>query len=278
MKNIISSFKKLIVIAVLAITCIVPISSGSVIKASAATNPSLIIKTSRVVTSPKSGVYSGDVKIEIKLSRAVTVAGMGFTVTVGNGLNFRKNGTTVICDNSFSCAQDSINFKSQVFVGSNPNGVSNTTLLTVYAYKSSSLNSSNGTVSVAANLLSGVDGSNINLSNVTVGNTSSTTSINPSTGYVLGDANGDGSVDSKDSVYLHNVLKDKGISSISVYTVANNLSSYFPKAKAAEAVDANVDKAINKNDSDTILNYYAATLANSYSGNVGKYFYTVKVV
>ena len=65
---------------------------------------------------------------------------------------------------------------------------------------------------------------------------------------------------------------------VSVYEVANNLLSWFPQAKAAEAVDANADKIISYADSDAILDYYAKYIVNNYTGNIGKNFYTIKAV
>ena len=151
-------------------------------------------------------------------------------------------------------------------------------MVTLYAYKTSSLNSYNGTVSVGVRMLTDNNFNDIKLSNVEVGNESSQTNVTSSTGYKLGDANGDNSVDSKDATVIKRTLQSKVMSMVSVYEVANNLSSWFPQAKAAEAVDANTDKIISYADSDAILDYYAKYIADTYTGNIGKSFYTIKAV
>ena len=248
------------------------------VKASAASYPSLVIHTSRLTKSEGSGTYAGDVKIEVSLSSPRAVTSLGLKIQIGSGLGFRTNGSSVVCKGPFSYTQSRDGSDVLALTDAKIKGSSDTSLVTLYAYKTNSLNSYNGTVSVGVMVLTDNDYNDIKLSNVEVGSNKPPISITPSTGYKLGDANGDNSVDSKDATVIKRVLQDKVMSMVSVYEVANNLSSWFPQAKAAEAVDANADKIISYADSDAILDYYAKYIVNNYTGNIGKNFYTIKAV
>lgn len=282
-KKCFSCVKKSFVALVLAAMCVVPFFGNSMVKASAASYPSLVIHTSRLTKPEVSGTYAGDVKIEVSLSSPRVVTSIGLKVQIGNGLGFRTNSSgNVICRGpfTFSLKRTSSNGLGIAGAGSGDSSdtVPDTVIVTLYAYKTNSLNSYNGTVSVGVKMLDDNNGNSIKLSNVEVGNESSQTNVTSSTGYKLGDANGDNSVDSKDATVIKRTLQSKVMSMVSVYEVANNLSSWFPQAKAAEAVDANADKIVSYADSDAILDYYAKYIADTYTGNVGKSFYTIKAV
>lgn len=98
-----------------------------------------------------------------------------------------------------------------------------------------------------------------------------------STYYKLGDVNNDGYINTKDSVAILNALESHGLSnsSISVYSVANNLKNWFPYARAAEVADTNIDTYISKEDANVITRSYASIMANTYRGNLGKQYYTI---
>lgn len=277
-KRYFSCIKKSFVAMVLAAMCVVPFFGNSMVKASAASYPSLVIHTSRLTKSEISGTYAGDVKIEVSLSSPRAVTSLGLKVQIGNGLSFRTNGSSVVCKGPFSYTQSRSGSDILAITSAKTEGSYDTSLVTLYAYKTSSLNSYNGTVSVGVRMLTDNNFNDIKLSNVEVGNESSQTNVTSSTGYKLGDANGDNSVDSKDATVIKRTLQSKVMSMVSVYEVANNLSSWFPQAKAAEAVDANTDKIISYADSDAILDYYAKYIADTYTGNIGKSFYTIKAV
>ncbi|MDD6084540.1 MAG: dockerin type I domain-containing protein [Oscillospiraceae bacterium] len=280
-KKYFSCIKKSFVAFVLAAMCVVPLFGNSMVKASAASYPSLVIHTSRLTKSEVSGTYAGDVKIEVSLSSPRAVTSIGLKVQIGNGLGFRTNSSgNVICRGPFTFSQNrtSSNSLGVAGAGSGSGDSSDTVIVTLYAYKTNSLNSYNGTVSVGVRMLADNNGNSIKLSNVEVGNENSQTNVTSSTGYKLGDVNGDNSVDSKDATVIKRTLQSKVMSMISVYEVANNLSSWFPQAKAAEAVDANADKIVSYADSDAILDYYAKYIADTYTGNIGKSFYTIKAV
>ncbi len=277
-KRYFSCIKKSFVAIVLAAMCVVPFFGNSMVKASAASYPSLVIHTSRLTKSEISGTYAGDVKIEVSLSSPRAVTSLGLKVQIGNGLSFRTNGSSVVCKGPFSYTQSRSGSDILAITSAKTEGSYDTSLVTLYAYKTSSLNSYNGTVSVGVRMLTDNNFNDIKLSNVEVGNESSQTNVTSSTGYKLGDANGDNSVDSKDATVIKRTLQSKVMSMVSVYEVANNLSSWFPQAKAAEAVDANTDKIISYADSDAILDYYAKYIADTYTGNIGKSFYTIKAV
>ncbi len=277
-KKYFSCIKKSFVAMVLAAMCVVPLFGNSMVKASAASYPSLVIHTSRLTKSEVSGTYAGDVKIEVSLSSPRAVTSLGLKVQIGNGLGFRTNGSSVVCKGPFSYTQSRSGSNILAITSAQTDSSYGTSLVTFYAYKTSSLNSYNGTVSVGVMVLTDNDYNDIKLSNVEVGSNKPPISITPSTGYKLGDANGDNSVDSKDATVIKRVLQDKVMSMVSVYEVANNLLSWFPQAKAAEAVDANADKIISYADSDAILDYYAKYIVNNYTGNIGKNFYTIKAV
>ncbi len=280
-KKYFSCVRKSFVAIVLAVMCVVPFFGNSMVKASAVSYPSLVIHTSRLTKSEVSGTYAGDVKIEVSLSSPCNVAECGITVVLGNGLAFRQtSGGNPACSTSFSSMGRKLvgsQSASVAGIASDSDGIVVTNLFSFYAYKTGSLNSNNGTVSVKVSSLSGKSG-DIKLSNVKVDDDNSTVNINPSTGYVLGDVNGDNRVNSKDSVKILSALNSKRVSTVSVYKLANDLSSWFPQAKAAEAVDANGDKYVNSADSDAILDYYAANMSHAYTGNIGKNFYTIKAV
>lgn len=86
--------------------------------------------------------------------------------------------------------------------------------------------------------------------------------------YIIGDADGSGSVNSLDA---SEVLTAVPSSSLLVDTIAPFHTNYFPDAICAAAPDADQNGYINKTDANEILNYYSAVaVGNSYSGKVGK--------
>jgi hypothetical protein len=258
------------------------------LQASAA-SVSLKIATSRVVSNSgvPSGVKVGDLKVNVKLSSSQNVTSCAAYVQIGNGLsNLNTDQSPVLTSALANKYTDVGTSKTFSFVGVgdlDSNGelvdVKTDTLFTFYVRKNTSLTSSNGTIRVSIDTLSNSSG-DIELSNIVVGDRDDLISATSSTSYKLGDVNNDGKVNSSDSVIVLGALKNHNLSNskISVYSVANNLSSWFPKAKAAEAADVNQDLYISSADSDSILDYYAKSIVNTYSGNIGNTYYTVKSI
>lgn len=86
--------------------------------------------------------------------------------------------------------------------------------------------------------------------------------------YIIGDADGSGSVNSLDA---SDVLTVASNSTLIVDTIAPFHTNYFPDALCAAAPDADQNGYINKADANEIMNYYSAVaVGNSYSGKVGK--------
>lgn len=277
-KKYFSCVKKSFVAIVLATMCVVPFFGNSMVKASAASYPSLVIHTSRLTKSEGSGTYAGDVKIEVSLSSSKDIFAAGIVATIGNGMSFRRDEYgDAVCGNDLRYEQSSSGSQTQCFAGYDTSSKIKSRILTIYAYSNNSLNSVNGTISIKIDSLTSASSGDVQLSNVGV-HSDIPLCLNPTISYMLGDVNGDNRVDSKDSVCILSVLDNKNVSSVSVYKVANELYSWFPQAKAAEVADANLDKYINKSDANAILSYYSSSMAGVYKGNIGKNFYTVRVV
>lgn len=86
--------------------------------------------------------------------------------------------------------------------------------------------------------------------------------------YIIGDADGSGSVNSLDASEILAVASN---SSLIVDTIAPFHTNYFPDAICAASPDADQNGYINKIDANEIMNYYSAVaVGNSYSGKVGK--------
>lgn len=86
--------------------------------------------------------------------------------------------------------------------------------------------------------------------------------------YIIGDVDGNNTIDAVDASYLYSGLGSS--SSLKVSTIEDYFTDYFPKAKSPAAPDANQNGYINKADASEILNYYTAqATGGSYTGYVG---------
>ncbi len=86
--------------------------------------------------------------------------------------------------------------------------------------------------------------------------------------FIVGDANGDGTVDASDSSTILNGIENHPI--YKVYNIRKTYNNYFPGAKSASAPDANRNGFINQTDADLVLDYYVDKMVgNAYSGPIG---------
>lgn len=90
-----------------------------------------------------------------------------------------------------------------------------------------------------------------------------------STQFVVGDADGDGIVDSFDASVLLNALEKQ--SAFNVQAIRHTYKNYFPAALCAAAPDADKSGIINNTDVSRIMNYYSTiATGGTYTGTVGK--------
>lgn len=121
----------------------------------------------------------------------------------------------------------------------------NGVMFTVFAYENPSADNS---INIAD--------SKIESSNYTAQNFVMPLSMNEEIEYVIGDAYGDGVIDSVDaSQVLHAIDLNNGVAMR--VTLANlHIDTYLPYALCAEAADTNKNKIISNEDAENILDYY----------------------
>jgi hypothetical protein len=219
------------------------------------------------ITIP-AGYYKVDVKT-INNPGVATVA-LGFALT--NLTPKLNSGNPVIKNNLIAPGIISYNSTSKrlaVLYSGTENMDDDGTLFTFYVSKST------GTASITTTIGSFADSSGAPLitSDLTFSG-----SINSTTLYKVGDSNGNGSVTAEDATTILTALQNHYMpnASIAVKAIQNNLNSWFPNARCADAVDADQDGYISSADSNAILNYYAYVLmGETYNGTVGTQRYYI---
>jgi hypothetical protein len=242
-------------------------SIGASVSAQAAT-PSITVSSSKLTSSVVvDGVTipSGYYKIDVctKNNPGVNAWGVGLTFT--NFSVVKSSGNVVYTSSAFGDITVAVNDDLYGFsYASTSVTSSDCTMFSVYAKKNS------GTSSVKLEVK---DFSNVSSSGtktyISYG-TSTTSKIDTAHACIIGDVNGDSSVNSVDSVY---------ISQNSGYTtkyINSKLSTMFPYVKIVRQIDVNDDGYVNDKDSKQVLEYYSNTLVNkAYSTNpeIGKTYY-----
>lgn len=88
--------------------------------------------------------------------------------------------------------------------------------------------------------------------------------------YIIGDANGDVYVNSKDASAILSAISNNGGNSFSVPLIESHFTRFFPYAKAPAAPDANNDGYISREDAELALNYYSSvSTGEDYVGAIG---------
>lgn len=147
--------------------------------------------------------------------------------------------------------------------------------ITTFIRKNSNYSESNS--NIACGVMSCIsDSGNMNYSvpvkNVTIGESTS----NP-TPYMLGDVNGDNTVDLTDATTAWTAICEHNLQESGKYSVSfvnSHLDDWFPDAVCGEAGDVNQDSFISRTDSDMILTYYAETSVNNVTeDDIGEMFF-----
>ena len=87
--------------------------------------------------------------------------------------------------------------------------------------------------------------------------------------YLIGDADGNGLIDARDSSKI--LAETSSSTSYNVYNIRNTYTSIFPDAVCAAAPDGNVDGTIDSNDANVVLQAYVSmSVGNTPSSNVGQ--------
>lgn len=239
-------------------------SIGASVSAQAAT-PSMTVASSKLTSSVVvDGVTipSGYYKIDICAKNNPGVNAWAVSLTFNNFSIVKSSGNVVCKSSKFGNITAEGSGNSYAFVSGSTSIVnSDCTFFSVYAKKSSGTSSVNLSVNLFTNTNTGTN---------YISSSSTTSKIDTAHACIIGDTNGDSSVNSSDSVLI---LQHSGYTT---KQVNSNLSTWFPCVKIVRQIDVNDDGYVNDTDSNQVLEYYAnALVSKAYSTNpeIGKTYY-----
>jgi hypothetical protein len=264
MKLKFKSLKNVLLSSAIALTSVSSI--GASVSAQAATT-SLTVSSSKLTSSvviDNVTVPSGYYKIDICAKNNQGFDGLGMELAFTNFSPVTKSGEIVYESSKMGTWATAVSSSGTYALAGLSSKLVSTdcTIISVYAKKNSGTSSVKLTVKSLTNSDTGKE--------YISSSTTTTSKIDTAHACIIGDANGDSSVNSSDSVL---------ISQHSGYTtkqVNSNLSTWFPCVKIVRQLDVNDDGYVNSTDSNQVLEYYAnALVSKAYSTNpeIGKTYY-----
>jgi hypothetical protein len=274
-QKLIKNIKRKVLAPILALGCILPTFGTTTSVASAAT-PELYLTYHQLTSAEAaniSGVSSGtyEVCVNIKNNTGFSAFGLRFD-TSGFKFCLDSSNAPIFTDDIsgyYATTDDGSLYSNSFTFARTSNVTTNGTIFRFYLKKTATTASITSTVTMFTN-----SSAEVVIPSEKVVENGSTSEFDS---YVRGDANGDSSVNSMDSVVILQAIQKNNNAAITESKYNTYHSTWFPKAKTMQQVDVNLDNVINKTDSNEILDYYAKIIAGTtYTGDVGRKIYYIK--
>lgn len=226
------------------------------------------------------------VRVDVYLEDMASISSCGFHVQLGEGFDIaysprfpqliwkEKSGTYADYLGTLECEYDPYLdngfFITMTSKMSFPMILEDTPLCSFYVYKNSKSTDYNCTANIVIKGDDNLKDPWVNPSLIFEGSQINTRTMTKGVEYMLGDANGDGVLDVSDSTAIQ-IAVSKYPYQHQISAIENTFKDLCPYAKDAYALDVNGDGKLSEADSVAILQVLGK--GDSYSGNVGKFFY-----